>query len=72
MEICNNIKTGQAFIHLDVRDNDQALMITPQGVVKALEYDLFTEPVEVDEKEILSEGKINHTQYNIYNQYRQN
>ena len=50
MEICKNINTGQVFVHLDEQDNNQALMITPQGIVKELEYDLFTEPVEVEGK----------------------
>jgi hypothetical protein len=72
MEICNNKKTGQTFIHLDEQDNDQALMITPQGAVKALEYGLFTEPAEVDEEEVLAQGVINRKQYDIYSQYYRN
>jgi hypothetical protein len=72
MEICKNINTGQVFVHLDEQDNNQALMITPQGIVKALEYDLFSEPVEVEDKDALEQGEINATQYKIYNQYRQN
>lgn len=72
MEICTNKNTGQAFIHLDVEDNRQALMITPQGVVKELEYDLFTEPVDVEDKDALEKCGINSTQYAIYNQYCQN
>ena len=71
MEICKNINTGQVFVHLDEQDNNQALMITPQGIVKALEYDLFTEPMEVEGKDALEKGEINATQYKIYNQYRQ-
>lgn len=71
MEICKNINTGQAFVHLEDRDNDQALMVTPQGIVKVLEYDLFTELVEVEDKDALERGEINSTQYEIYNQYRQ-
>jgi hypothetical protein len=72
MEICKNINTGQVFVHLDEQDNNQALMITPQGIVKALEYDLFSELVEVEDKDALEKGEINATQYKIYNQYRQN
>jgi len=72
MEICKNINTGQVFVHLDAQDNNQALMITPQGIVKALEYDLFREPVEVEDADALEKGEINATQYKIYNQYRQN
>ena len=72
MEICKNRTTGEAFVHLDVQDNNQALMITPQGAVKALEYDFFTEPVEVEDKDALEKGGINSTQYAIYNQYCQN
>jgi hypothetical protein len=72
MEICKNINTGQVFVHLDEQENNQALMITPQGIVKALEYDLFSELVEVEDKDALEKGEINATQYKIYNQYRQN
>jgi hypothetical protein len=72
MEICKNINTGQVFVHLDVKDNNQALMITPHGIVKTLEYDLFTEPVEVEDKVALEKGEINSTQYKIYNQYHNN
>ena len=72
MEICTNKNTGQTFIHLDVEDKNQALMITPQGVVKALQYDLFTEPVDVEDAEALEKGGINSAQYAIYNQYSQN
>ena len=71
MEICKNINTGQVFVHLDEQDNNQVLMITPQGIVKALEYDLFTEPVEVEGKDALEKCEINATQYKIYNQYYQ-
>ena len=66
MEICSNKKTGQTFIHLEEHGNDQALMITPQGTVKILEYGLFTEPTEVDESEVLANGKISRRQFNIY------
>ncbi len=72
MEICNNKETGHTFIHLEAQSNDQALMITPQGTVKVLEYDLFTEPTEVDESEVLAKGKITRKQFNIFNQYRRN
>lgn len=72
MEICKNINTGHAFVHLDEQDNNQALMITPQGILKKLEYNLFTEPVEVDDKDALEKGEINSTQYDIYNKYSRN
>lgn len=69
MEICNNMKTGQVFVYLDSQDKDKALMITPNGVVMALEYNLFTEPVEVEDGDALANGVINRAQYNIYSQY---
>jgi hypothetical protein len=72
MEICNNLKTGQVFVHLDGQDKDRALMITPNGIVMALEYDLFTDPIEVEEEEALSEGVINRSQYNIFTEYNRN
>jgi len=69
MEICSNLKTGQTFIHLYSQDSGNALMITPNGIVLELEYDLFTEPVDVDDGEALAKGTINQAQYNIYSQY---
>ena len=72
MEICNNIKTGQTFIYLDEEDSQRGLMITPSGTVKALEMDLFTEPLEVEQVDaLLDQGKITDTQLQIYDQYRQ-
>ena len=72
MEICNNKETGYTFIHLEAQSNGQALMITPQGTVKVLEYVLFTELTEVDEIEVLAKGKITRKQFNIFNQYCRN
>ena len=72
MEICNNRKTGQVFVHLDGQDKDKALMITPNGIVMALEYDLFTDLVEVEEEKALAEGVINRSQYNIFTEYNRN
>jgi hypothetical protein len=72
MEICKNKKTGQNFIYLYEDENDRALMITPQGLVKALDTELFTDPFEVEKEDVLLEqGKINREQYRIYGQYRQ-
>jgi len=71
MELCENKKTGQAFVYLDEDENGQALMITPQGAVKALEYDLFTEPIQVEDDQAVQDEKINATQYDVYNRYRQ-
>ena len=70
MEICNNKQTGQAFVHLESQDLDKALMVTPNGIVLALKYDLFTDPVEIEHEEALANGVINRAQYNIYSQYR--
>lgn len=73
MEICKNKKTGQTFIYLHEDENARALMITPQGSVKALDTELFTEPLEVEKVEaLLDQGKINSAQYRIYGQYQQN
>lgn len=70
MKICKNKKTGNVFIYMDEIDSAKALMITPHGDMKALEHDLFTEPTEVDDGEVLlAQGQINSKQYNIYNQY---
>jgi len=72
MEICMNKKTNKTFIHLDELGNGRALMVTPQGDVKPLEYGLFTEIVEIeDERAYLSQGRINAEQYSTYRQYHQ-
>lgn len=69
MEICNNKATDQVFVHLDAEGKDKARLINPNGIVLDLNYDLFTEPVEVDAEEALEDGLINRAQYNIYNDY---
>ena len=69
MEICSNLKTGQTFIHLDSQDNGNALMVTPNGIVLELEYDFFSEPVDIDDGEALTKGRINQSQFNVYSQY---
>lgn len=72
MEICNNIKTGQTFLYLEEEDSQRGLMITPNGTVKSLEMDLFTEPHEVEQVDaLLDQGKITDAQLQIYDQYRQ-
>jgi hypothetical protein len=71
MEICKNKKTGRTFVCLDQRENGKALMITPQGAVKVLEFDLFTKPVVDDGKKLAAEGQINQNQYKVYNLYHQ-
>jgi hypothetical protein len=71
MEIYKNKTTGQAFIYLDEQDDGRALMITPHGDVKALEYHLFTGPLEVDTvKTLVKQGQITNRQYDIYNRYK--
>jgi hypothetical protein len=72
VEVCLNKKTAKVFIYLDDNKEGQALMITPQGDVKALEQDLFTEPVDIDSAEAsLAQGDINQAQYELYRKYRQ-
>ena len=72
MEICENIKTGQTFIYLDEEDSQRGLMITPNGTVKTLELDLFTDPFEVEQVDaLLDQGKLTDTQLQIYDQYIQ-
>jgi hypothetical protein len=70
LEVCRNKQTDQVFVHLEQQDKDKALMITPNGIVMALNYELFTEPFETEYEEALANGLINRAQYNIYSQYR--
>lgn len=71
MEICKNRKTGAVFVYLDEQEDGRALLITPQGDVKALEYHLFTELNEVDEEldTLISQNRITDIQLDIYRQY---
>lgn len=71
MEVCNYKRTGQVFVHLDKQDKNKALMITPNGIVMALNYNMFTEPVEIEHEEALAKGIINRSQYNMYSHYRE-
>lgn len=69
MEICKNKDTDQVFVHLDAERKDKALLITPNGIVLALNYELFTELVEIESEEALDAGLINRAQYNVYKDY---
>ena len=71
MEICKNRKTGAVFVYLDEQEDGRALLISPQGNVKALEYHLFTELNEVDEEldTLISQNRITDIQLDIYKQY---
>ena len=72
MEICKNKITGKAFIYLDDDEYGMALMITPQGEIKALEHDLFTEPAEIDDVDSLPEQyHLTDAQYDVYREYDQ-
>jgi len=70
MEICNNKQTGQVFVCLDTQGEDKGLMISPNGIAITLNYNMFTETVEIRHEEALSKGLINRAQYNIYRLYR--
>lgn len=70
MEICKNRRTGNVFIYLYAEDAHRAIMITPQGMVKALETSLFSEPVAVDDADrLVDQGKINRRQYRVYREF---
>jgi hypothetical protein len=49
MKICQNKNTGQFFIHVDDVSPDKRLLVTPEGQVKSLQADLFSDPFEADE-----------------------
>jgi hypothetical protein len=70
MVICKNKKSGQAFIYLDENEKGKILMVTPDGDVKALEPDLFTEPIAFEEGDkLVTLGQITDKQFDIYNKY---
>ena len=70
MKICNNKLSGKTFICVDVSNNGMGLMISPTGDVKALEEQLFTDPVEGgNPEELLEQGLITQEQYKVYTAY---
>jgi len=71
MEICKNKMTGAVFVYLEKQEDGRALMISPQGDVKALEYRLFTELDDIDEDidTLISQGRITDKQLDVYKQY---
>jgi hypothetical protein len=72
MEICKNKMTGQPFIHITEKDHKRSLMITPHGDIKALEMELFTEPIYVEDEGISRESAgVTLEQYATYRQYMQ-
>jgi len=73
MEICKNKKSGAAFVHLREQKDGRALMISPHGEVKALEYHLFTEPteIELERNDLILEGLLTNEQVDVYEQYMQ-
>jgi len=69
MEIFKNKTSGKYFIGLDYKDDETALMITPQGEVKRLELHLFEYLETIDSQILLDDQLIAQTQLEKYEQY---
>lgn len=72
MDTCKNIKTGATFILVEELGNDKAIMITPDGRIKALEMKFFMEFKWGQEiKELLKRGEITGQQVKSFNMYNE-
>ncbi len=72
MDTCKNIKTGATFILVEELGNDKAIMITPDGRVKALEMKFFKEfKWDQEIKELLKRGELTGQQVKSFNLYNE-
>jgi len=72
MILCNNKMSGKAFIYLEERGNESALLITPQGEIKVLELTLFSNiREELNESHLVDHGQINSAQWDSYQKYKE-
>ena len=72
INICKNKTSGKSFIYIEDIDTDRALLVTPEGEIKPLEYSLFDEPEEEDKDHCLSEGLINIKQLKRFYEFINN
>jgi len=70
MEVCQNIQSGKYFIHIEEINDVIALFITPDVKIKPLAYNLFNEPEDFNEEELLQEKIVTECQIDCYKKYR--
>ena len=61
MEICKNRFSEKYFVLVEDR-GDKWLLITPPGEIKLLDSSLFEEPIDIEERALLSQRLISDVQ----------
>ena len=72
INICQNKTSGKSFIYIEDIDTDRALLVTPEGEIKPLEYSLFDEPEEENKERCLSQKLITKQQLKQYHEFIDN
>jgi len=70
--ICKNKTSEDNFIYIEEIDTDKALLVTPKGKIKPLEYILFDALEEKDKDYCLSQGLIAKQQLERYHEFIDN
>jgi len=69
MEVYKNKRSGEYFIYIEDAGTGKAHFVLPKGkAAKPLNFSLFDEPKEGNEKDFLSRGLISDTQIKRYNE----
>ena len=69
MQIYKNKKSGEYFIYIEDAGTGKAHLVLPEGkAAKPLDFSLFDESEEGNEKDFLSRGLISDTQIKRYNE----
>lgn len=58
MELCRNRKSGKYFIYVSDDGGQKVILVNPYNEVKALERDLFYEPLEGNAHDFLSQSLV--------------
>jgi len=69
MDIYKNKASGKFFIHVEDVDHSRAFFITPKGVLKTLNLNLFDYQESMDEAHCLGRELITQLQVERYRQY---
>ena len=72
INICKNKSSEKSFIYIEDINSDKALLVTPKGEIKSLEYSLFNVPEEKNTDYSLSQGLITKQQLKQYHEFIDN
>lgn len=72
ISVCRNKASNQYFIFLEDTNDGKALLITPEGKIKALDPELFDEAEEEDKNYLLSHNLITEPQIDKFHEFASN